>query len=74
MKCDDQSVGGCKTNTSFLHMRTDNGNFVSSGVTTAASVEFTEKFFKERWSTNGEQAKTFYRYKKVAGCDPSLCF
>ena len=71
--CDDQSVGGCKIKTSFLHMRTDNENFALPGATSATSVEFTEKFFKERWSTNGEQRKTFYRYKKVAGCDPSLC-
>ena len=71
--CDDQSMGGCKTKTSFLHMRTDNDNFVSSGATSADDVEFNQKFFEERWSTGGEWKKTFYRYKKVAECDPSLC-
>ena len=50
IKCDDQSTGGCKTKTSFLHMRTDNDNFSSAGATWADSVEFNQKFFEERWS------------------------
>ena len=71
--CNDQSTGGCKTKTPFLHMRTDNDNFTSSGATSAVSVEFNQNFFEERWSTNGEQLKTWYQYKKVDACDPSLC-
>lgn len=71
IKCDPtNSEGGCKSEEPFLHMRQDNP--------WGSSNEVSEKYMSSdsdeaRWYTNGEQSKTWYLYKKVDTCDPTLC-
>jgi hypothetical protein len=65
VKCNSQSKGGCKSETPFLHMRQDDAYGSSNEVTTS--------FYNARWSAGGEQAVSFYEYKKVSSCDITLC-
>ena len=70
IRCDPQSDQGCQSEEPFLHMRQDDPY--------GSSNEVSAKYMKlgspdARWYTNGQQDISWYRYKKVDRCDPSLC-